>query len=131
MRLSSLSLCALSSFAVILAHPRYARAQLRNPLHAMQGAIQQLVSGELDPAAAREEVASLAHGLRVMVDITNDLLDVEALRAGRLRVRPVPPTPSSDAQWQASALIARRRGFGVLDIADISGLDDGMRHAYW
>lgn len=49
----------------------------------------------------------------------------------RLRVRPVPPTPSSDAQWQASALIARRRGFGVLDIADISGLDDGMRHAYW
>jgi CheY-like chemotaxis protein len=64
--------------------------QLRNPLHAMHGAIQQLVSGELDPAAAREEVASLAHGLRVMVDITNDLLDMEALRAGRLRVRPAP-----------------------------------------
>ena len=63
--------------------------QLHNPLHAMHGAIAQLASGALT-AAATVEVASLTHGIDVMIGVSNDLLDVEALRRGRLRVKPAP-----------------------------------------
>jgi hypothetical protein len=64
--------------------------QLRNPLHAMHGAVLQLASCTLDAAAAAVEAASLAHGIDVMIQITNDMLDAEALRLGRLRIRPAP-----------------------------------------
>lgn len=53
----------------------------------MHGAVTQLQSGELDGAAAAVELASLSHGLNAMIEITNDLLDVEALRAGKLRIQ--------------------------------------------
>lgn len=52
----------------------------------MSGAVAQLSSGALDAAAAAVELDSLSHGMSVMISITNDMLDVEALRAGRLRV---------------------------------------------
>jgi signal transduction histidine kinase len=70
--------------------PRSPIAQLRNPLHAMSGAVQQLASGLLDAAAAALEFATLSHGINVMIAITSDLLDVEALRLGRLRMSPAP-----------------------------------------
>jgi signal transduction histidine kinase len=60
--------------------------QLRNPLHAMYGAVEQLASGALDAAAAALELETLSHGIDVMVGISSDMLDVEALRLGRLRV---------------------------------------------
>ena len=56
----------------------------------MLGAVTQLVSGALDAAAAALELSTLSHGIDVMIGITNDLLDVEALRRGRLRVTPAP-----------------------------------------
>ena len=60
-------------------------AQLRNPLHAMQGAVTQLTSGTLDADATAVELDSIGRGLAVMVEVTNDVLDAEALRAGALR----------------------------------------------
>ena len=56
----------------------------------MHGAVLQLASGALDAAAVALEATSLAHGIDVMVQITNDMLDAEALRLGRLRIRPAP-----------------------------------------
>jgi hypothetical protein len=52
----------------------------------MFGAITQLQGGGLDAV----ELATLAHGIVVMTGITNDLLDVEALRLGRLKLTPAP-----------------------------------------
>jgi hypothetical protein len=60
-------------------------AQLRNPLHAMQGAVTQLTSGALDADATAVELDSIGRGLAVMAEVTNDVLDAEALRAGALR----------------------------------------------
>jgi signal transduction histidine kinase len=56
----------------------------------MYGAVTQLASGTLDPSAAAVELATLSHGLDVMIGVTNDLLDAEALRLGRLRVHATP-----------------------------------------
>jgi signal transduction histidine kinase len=56
----------------------------------MYGAVTQLASGALDAAAAALELGTLAHGIDVMVGITSDMLDMEALRAGRLRIVPAP-----------------------------------------
>ena len=60
--------------------------QLRNPLHAMVGALTILESGDIDAADTRRELTSLRHGVDVMCAITNDFLDVQALSAGRLKL---------------------------------------------
>ena len=64
--------------------------QLRNPIHAMYGAVTQLAGGALDAAGAALELGTLSNGIDLMIGVTNDLLDAEALRAGRLRMRPAP-----------------------------------------
>jgi signal transduction histidine kinase len=56
----------------------------------MYGAVTQLASGALDAAAAALELETLSHGIDVMISITSDMLDIEALRLGRLRVTPAP-----------------------------------------
>jgi signal transduction histidine kinase len=65
-------------------------AQLRNPLHSMYGALAQLASGALDAATTELELATLARGIDVMIAISSDMLDVEALRLGRLRIAAAP-----------------------------------------
>jgi hypothetical protein len=55
----------------------------------MYGAVALLSSGTLHSDAAEEELLRLREGIDVMICVTNDLLDAEALRLGRLRVRPV------------------------------------------
>jgi signal transduction histidine kinase len=60
--------------------------QLRNPLHAMVGALTILEFGDIDAADTRRELTSLRHGVDVMCAITNDFLDVQALSAGRLKL---------------------------------------------
>ena len=78
----------------------------------MHGAIAQLASGALT-AAATVEVASLTHGIDVMIGVSNDLLDVEALRRGRLRVNPAP----TDIRQVLSACATSVRGVNVsLDV---------------
>ena len=56
----------------------------------MYGAVALLSSGTLHSDAADAELLRLREGIDVMISVTNDLLDAEALRLGRLRVRPVP-----------------------------------------
>ena len=71
----------------------------------------QLESGALSPKEVTVEMAALRHSASVMVDITNDLLDLEALRAGRLRVAP----EATDVRSLVSACVAyavRRRRSG-------------------
>lgn len=60
--------------------------QLRNPLHAMGGALTMLESGAADVAETCREITSLVN---VMVAITGDFLDVQALSAGMLKLSPV------------------------------------------
>jgi signal transduction histidine kinase len=62
--------------------------QIRNPLHAMYGAVALLSSGTLHSDAADAELLRLHEGIDVMISVTTDLLDAEALRLGRLRVQP-------------------------------------------
>jgi hypothetical protein len=53
----------------------------------MNGAVQQLaIVASTLTAALQTELETLSHGISVMIGITNDLLDAEALRRGRLRI---------------------------------------------
>jgi two-component system sensor histidine kinase EvgS len=110
-------------------HPIHSRAvpQIRNPIHAMYGAITQLAGGTLDPAAAAVELATLSHGVSVMIDITNDMLDAEALRLGRLKVTPAP----IDVRSVLTGCTGVHRGVAVtLDVAkDVPDVitADGLR----
>ena len=60
--------------------------ELRNPLHVIAGVLYQLDSGVLDAAAAAVEMSSLRACVGLMVDVTNDLLDLTALWQGKLRI---------------------------------------------
>jgi signal transduction histidine kinase len=61
--------------------------QLRNPLHAIVGAVSVLESGDVDADEAHYQVQSLRHGVDVMTAITNDFLDIHALSVGKLKLR--------------------------------------------
>ena len=63
------------------------RAQLRNPIHAMYGAVTQLASGTLDVTGTAVALETLTNCIELMVGVTNNLLDAEALRRGALRVQ--------------------------------------------
>jgi signal transduction histidine kinase len=57
----------------------------------MDGALQQLTSSPAArDAAEKTDMETLSQGIAVMIGITNDLLDAEALRLGRLRVCAAP-----------------------------------------
>jgi signal transduction histidine kinase len=60
--------------------------QLRNPLHAMMGAVSMLESGDAPPDEARWQVQALRHGVDVMHELTSDFLDIHALSAGKLKL---------------------------------------------
>ncbi len=63
------------------------RAQLRNPLHAMMGALSIVESGALSiDAETRVQVSTLRHGVDVMCALTSDILDIHSLSTGRLRL---------------------------------------------
>ena len=91
--------------------------QLRNPLHAMYGAVEQLASGALDAAAAALELETLSHGIDVMVGISSDMLDVEALRLGRLRVAAA-ATNVRDVLAECVKTSKRDAALVVLHVAD-------------
>ncbi|MCW5893102.1 MAG: PAS domain-containing protein [bacterium] len=59
--------------------------EIRNPLHAMAGALDALTGVEL-PEAARPWVAVLARGLDAALGVASDTLDTAMLDAGRLRI---------------------------------------------
>ena len=64
--------------------------EMRNPLHVVSGVLQELQSDELGARAAAAEVSLMRQCVGVMIDVSNDLLDVAALRRGALRVQVVP-----------------------------------------
>ena len=63
--------------------------ELRNPLHIVGGVLEQLEAG-LDAAAAATELAALRGAVEMMLAVTNDLIDLAALRQGKLRVTAAP-----------------------------------------
>lgn len=65
--------------------------EMRNPLHVVSGVLQTFDSEQLlDPAAVATEVSLMRQCVSEMIDVSNDLLDVSALRRGMLRVNVVP-----------------------------------------
>ncbi len=64
-------------------------AQLRNPLHAIVGALTVIESGGLSAAEWTRELKSLRHGCDVMVGITSDVLDIQSISAGKLKLQAV------------------------------------------
>lgn len=63
------------------------RAQLRNPLHEMGGALTVMQSGDFPGGEFAREMRSLRRGVDVMCEITRDFLDIHALRSGALRLQ--------------------------------------------
>ena len=61
--------------------------ELRNPLHVIGGFLAQLEAG-LSPSEMGLERASLRTAVDIMFTVTNDLLDLAALRQGKLRIAP-------------------------------------------
>jgi signal transduction histidine kinase len=59
--------------------------ELRNPLHVVGGVLHQMEAG-IDTAALALEMVSLRSAVDIMFAVTNDLLDLAALRQGKLRV---------------------------------------------
>lgn len=64
--------------------------ELRNPLHGICAGVEALRDGTLAPAEAHEELASITEGLKLMVSITNDMTDLQKLRAGQFAVQLAP-----------------------------------------
>jgi hypothetical protein len=82
----------------------------------MFGAVTQLASGALDAAASAVELRTLASGIELMIGVTNDLIDTEALREGRLRVAAAP----TDLRACLAQCVPPRGGAGCtvqLDVA--------------
>ena len=64
--------------------------ELRNPLHVVGGMLARLEAGGADAASIALEMSSLRSAVDVMFAVTNDLLDLAALRQGKLRITLVP-----------------------------------------
>ena len=65
----------------------HSTAQLRNPLHAMSGALTAIESGGMSESEVRKEMKWMRHGMNVMSEITDDVLDIRALSSGKLKLR--------------------------------------------
>ena len=64
-----------------------ARVQLRNPLHAMLGALTVVEEAGLAPEERAWQLQSLRDGVELMIGITSDVMDLQALGAGKLRLQ--------------------------------------------
>ena len=71
---------------------RPAGHELRNPLHGVCAGITALRDGTLSltDAEAHEELKSIAEGVALMVNITNDMTDLHKLRSGQFAVHMSP-----------------------------------------
>jgi hypothetical protein len=74
-------------FATTWFYVRRPRLQLRNPLHAMLAAVTVMEEEGVGPEERAWQLRSLRNGIDLMVGITNDVLDIQALGAGKLRLR--------------------------------------------
>ena len=76
---------AKDHFLAILSH------ELRTPLNAMVGWVRLLQSGKLDGAGSARALATIDRNTKLQTQLINDLLDVSAIIAGKVRldVRPV------------------------------------------
>jgi signal transduction histidine kinase len=57
--------------------------ELRNPLHGVCAGVKTLQGGTLSLPEVAEELKAIAEGLSLMVNITNDMTDLQKLRAGQ------------------------------------------------
>jgi signal transduction histidine kinase len=71
--------------------------ELRNPLHGVCAGVEALLHGRLGASGgggvgpeARAELAAISEGLALVVSVTNDMTDLQKLRAGRFEVHPAP-----------------------------------------
>jgi signal transduction histidine kinase len=69
---------------------RRAGHELRNPLHGVCAGVSALRGGRLPPGEAAVELAAIAEGLALIVSITNDMTDLNKLRAGQFSVKCAP-----------------------------------------
>ena len=60
--------------------------EIRNPLHGVCAGVKALQDGTLSAAEAREELAAIAEGLKLILSVTNDMTDLRKLRAGQFVV---------------------------------------------
>jgi signal transduction histidine kinase len=65
--------------------------ELRNPLHGVCAGVEALRDGTLSAAETNDELKAIAEGVALMVNITNDMTDLQKLRAGQFVVH-VSPT---------------------------------------
>jgi signal transduction histidine kinase len=81
--------CMLQSHASIAGH------EIRNPLHGVAAGLEACLSGELPPGEMRAELAAVVDGVRMIATITNDMLDLQAMRAGAFEVRAAAVAPAA------------------------------------
>lgn len=63
---------------------------LRNPLHGSRGLVADIIENTEVPGDASEDLRTVQVTLEQMGQLVDDLLDVQCIRAGKLRVRPQP-----------------------------------------
>jgi signal transduction histidine kinase len=73
---------AKDEFLATLAH------ELRSPIAAIQGWIQMLKAGELDPAEATLALSMIESSTKVQAHIIEDLMDVSRILAGKIMIEP-------------------------------------------
>ena len=89
--------------AALLTRPRLMRAralphaghEIRNPLHGVGAGVEACLSGDLTPAELRTELAAVLDGVRMIAMITNDLLDLQKMRAGGFSVNLAAASPAA------------------------------------
>jgi signal transduction histidine kinase len=72
--------------------------EIRNPLHGLAAGVDACLSGELTPAELRTELIAIADGVRMMASLTNDLLDLQKMRAGKMSVKSEVASPRGIVQ---------------------------------
>jgi signal transduction histidine kinase len=78
--------------------------EIRNPLHGLAAGVDACMSGELSPAELQTELVAIADGVRMMTALTNDLLDLQKMRAGKMTVKSEAVSPRGIVEACARAV---------------------------
>lgn len=90
--------------------------ELRTPLSGLVGMLDLLEDGEADPAQS-ERIAMARSAADHLIDISNDVLDLAKLQAGKLGIAAAPMCPSAVADAAVVTFGAQARAKGlILDI---------------
>ena len=69
--------------------------EIRNPLHGVGAGVEACLSGDMTLAEIRTELAAVLDGVRMIATITNDLLDLQKMRAGGFSVNLAAASPAA------------------------------------